>query len=165
MEITNNQIYEKLISLELAIKAMSKVGKSDKIQILEDTIKDMKRIEVGQVQSLLNISRPWALNLMRKIGKENHFTFVQGDMKLKRPTIILYEEEQAKRERYNQLKEFVDDKKIVTFAQIREYLGIPERYGWLESVLSIAEDLTKNEKGYSIQGSRLFKNTINEKNS
>ena len=61
------------------------------------------------------------------------------------------------------MKKLVDEKLIVTFAQIRKYLEIPEKEGWLELVLSITDDLVNSEKEYFIEGSRLCKKTINSK--
>jgi len=163
MEITNNQIYEKLISIELALQAINKINKSDKLQILENTTKDLKRMEPRQVESLLGVSRPWALRMMRKLSKEKHFTFIKGDMKYKRPSIILYEEENAKRERYEKAKEFIDKNGIVTFAQIRAHLKIPEKEGWFESVQIIANTLTSSKKEYYIEGNKVCKRTFNDK--
>ena len=78
MGITNEEIYEKLTNMESMIQTMLRVNKSDKLKILEDELKKRKRIDVGQVQSLLGTSRPWALTLMRKLSKESNYKFIKG---------------------------------------------------------------------------------------
>jgi hypothetical protein len=125
MEITNELIYEKLVNIERMLESLTIYNKSDKFQILEKEVRITKGMNVNQVQTFLGgISRNWALNLMKKLGKENHFGFVLGDKSLKKPSLIIYEEDKVKKEKHDKIKELVDKENIVTIAQIAEFLHL-----------------------------------------
>lgn len=125
MEITNEQIYEKLINIERMLESQTNYNKSDKFQVLEREVRIRKSMNVTKVQSFLGgISRPWALTLMKKLGKENHFSFILGDKHLKKPSLIVYEEAKVKKEQHDKIKELVDKEGIVTFAQIGNCLHL-----------------------------------------
>ncbi|MEN7982110.1 MAG: hypothetical protein ABFQ65_01540 [Nanoarchaeota archaeon] len=165
MEISNEKIYEKLIGLELQIQALNRANKSNKFQFLEQEVKNLERVEVSKVQSILGgISRPWALNLMKKLGKENHFQFVPGNRQMKRPSLIVYEEAKAKKEKYDKIKSFVNKNGIVSFAQICEYLNLELNDKNLEIIKIIINGLIRTETEYEIEGgNKLHKITVNKK--
>lgn len=159
MAITNEQIYEKLNGIDTSLQILLRANRSDKIKLLEEETKILRRIEVGKVQTLLGgISRPWALSLMKKLGEESHFEFVIGDKRMKRPSLIIFNEPEATKERYEKIKEFVDKNKIVSYAQICEYLELPLETN-LDAIKSIVSNIIENEVGYKIEeGNKVVKN-------
>jgi len=125
MEVTNKMIYGKLIENTRILESLISYKKSNKGQALENEVRIRKHMNVNQIQTFLGgISRPWALSLMKRLGEQDHFNFILGDKILKRPSVIVYEEEKEKKEQFEKIKELVDKEKIVTIARIAEFLHL-----------------------------------------
>jgi hypothetical protein len=165
MRISQRQIYEKLENIEIMVAAIAKAGKPGKVQRLEEEVKLRKRMNVNQVQTFFGgMSRPWALNRMRKLGAQPLFKFIPGDMSMKRPSIVLYQEAEKKREYIQKIKELVDKAGIATLSEINNALGLH-----LEMDLLIIRDLMKEfikseggeDSPYYLEGCKLCKRAIN----
>ena len=157
MEITNEIIYNEVMNVKLMLQTILKVSKSDKLKILEEETKLKKRLAVGQAQSLLGgISRPWALDLMKRVGKELHYRFIPGDKALKRPSILTYNETEATKETYENIKNFVLERGFVTLADICLIIDLNVATG-LERAREIAENIVKTDKSYYFDSPKLFR--------
>jgi len=148
--MTNNQIWEKLDKIESKIDSLYRFNHSNKFNLLKEQVKLRKRMDTTAVMALCGVSRPWTLHLMKKLGKEVHFRFIDGDKTVKRPSLILYSEEQAMRSRYKEIKDLVDKNKEITFAKICSELKLSLGRD-LGLVKSLVDDLVKKEKGYYIK--------------
>ena len=150
MEITNEQIWEILGNIESKIDALHRFNHSNKFNLLIEEVKIRKRMETTTAMSFCGISRPWALNLMKKIGKEEHFQYINGDKALRKSSIIFYNEAQAAKARYEKMKSLVDERREITFADICFELKLNLQRD-LDLIKSIASNLVESEEGYSIK--------------
>jgi hypothetical protein len=161
MKVSNEELFELLNEIKSMIQCLMKSSKSKKFNILMDEVKLRKRMDVGSVQSFLGgISRPWTLNLMKKLGKENHFDFIKGDVAMKRPSLIIYNEAQAVNERYEKIKELMSNLNIASFAQISQYLNLNLERD-LILLKRIIDNFVEKEKSYFIKdGNKLCKKLL-----
>jgi len=121
MEITNEEIYEKLLENSRMLEVLVSYRRTDKARALENEVRLRKVLTVNKIQTFLGgISRPWALRLMKRLGEQEHFSFILGDKILKKPSLIVYEEAKEKREFLKKLKFFVDQEGVVSLAQIAD---------------------------------------------
>lgn len=68
---------------------------TNKMAMLENEVMRKKEIRTFQVMKLLCITRPHALNLMRKLDSLPGFKFILGDSKFKRSSKIYYKPEEV----------------------------------------------------------------------
>lgn len=151
MEITNNQIWDKLTAIELKIDSLHRFKHSDKFNILREEVKIRRRMITTAVMGFLGVSRNWALDRMKKLGEEEHFKFILGDKNTKRTSLILYQEEQAMRSRYKKIIDLVDQYGEIRFAKICSELKLDLEKN-LDVVRSLAGNIVENENGYYIKG-------------
>lgn len=156
MGITNEEIYEKLTNMESMIQTMLRVNKSDKLKILEDELKKRKRIDVGQVQSLLGTSRPWALTLMRKLSKESNYKFIKGSKERKTPSVLLYSEQEIIKGINEKIMLSLEGKEFISLADICQILRLNVQTD-LEQAREIAKKFTETHKEYDLEGPKLIK--------
>jgi hypothetical protein len=118
------EIKEQLENMNGLLKMLIREKMSDKEDKLLREVKKMGRLETKQVMAFLNISRPHAITLMRKVGQKLGFKFVVGDVNQKRPSIIMYSESLILKDQYRKIDELLKAKGSVTFAEIMKELHL-----------------------------------------
>lgn len=157
MKISNERLFEEIQILKELVRTSIRARKSNKDQDLEIEVKSRKKMNVHQVESHLGCSRPWALSLMKKLGKESFFTFVRGDKDTKRPSFIIYEDALIAKGINDKIEEIMTKYKEISFADLADKLGINNKENWLEEVKAHADNFTKTVKEYELTGNKLKK--------
>ncbi len=162
-KIDNKKLYDKLKDIEELLKISLRANSSNKFQLLLSEVQSRKRLNVQQIQTLLGgVSRNWALELMKRLGREKHFKFVVGDVKLQRGSLVIYQEQEAIQENYSKIKKLLQNKEVVSFADIRNCLGLENNeigFGFTQNIIN---DFVNENEGYLIQNrNKLVKIAIN----
>jgi hypothetical protein len=127
-------------------------SKSSKLNLVEDKLRQLKYLEVGQVQRILNCSRPWALELMKKVGQKNSFyKFYIGDKELQSPSRLVYLEEEKIEEDLFKIAGFVSSQKSTGAAQICEHLGL-DLPTYVEYIKGLMRRLAQDYSGFNMEG-------------
>ena len=158
-EITNAQIFDKLISIEGTLNLLFRGRQHSSLNDLEDAVKANGRMDVRQVELFLGgKSRTWAINRMRKLGGKSYFKLIIGDKRLARPTIIYYSEEEEQRTNINKIKELLEKVHEASFATITAHLekNVVTHFEYVKSLIDGI--ISKEEGKYFIKdGNKLCK--------
>ncbi len=161
-EILNaiESINRRLDNMELLMEDVVKTKKSstNKMRDLEKETRERGLMEVIQVQKLLNISRPWALELMSRLGKEQSYTYSKGDLALQRGGVVKFNSSKARAEDIQKVKEMIKTEvEPVSFGNIMRKLNLDEEKN-LGYVKEICGEICEKTQKYRI----LEKNKIGQ---
>lgn len=147
-EKTNNDIYHKLESINDLIRVLIRQRKSDKLNLLEDRVKEKARMNKKEVVDFLGCADNWALKLMKRLGNQEGFRFILGNKITKRGSVILFEGHKLRRIQLENLKSLFKDRiKELTFSEIMNKINRD-----LEFVRELAFDLVGEDKKFQIGG-------------
>jgi len=105
---TNDEIFDLLVKLESQVRIqtqimsnLSKQKKSNKMNQLANAVRRAKRMTAQDVQTLFDMSRPWAIELMKRLDGRSGFSFRLGNSRHTKQSVIIYREEIAKEKLFN----------------------------------------------------------------
>ncbi len=150
---TIKDIVERLDSIETIIRTLVRQKMSNKSERLMDEVTKKGRLNVKQVESLFNISRPWAINLMGKLGKEYGFHFTKGDINKRLPSIITFNESLLIKDQHNKIQELLNTKGTVRFYDLMQEFGKD-----ITEIKNIVNEFVKDRTDCKIvEGNKLVK--------
>lgn len=152
-----NEIQEELRTESTKIIQMLKIllkQKSDKLTGLEDELRRKKILTSRDVQDAFDISRNWALNLMRALSKSDpNIVFVLGDKKCQRPSRLLFKDNPDFKN-FEVIKQLIEEQGYATIKCIKEKFGLSRREANL-----FAENFCAYDPIYKVDESLLFNDT------
>ena len=160
---TLNDIVERLEALEGMIKILVRQKMSNKQEKLMDEVMKKGRFDVKQTMNFLGISRPHALTLMEKLGKQFGFRFRKGDQNTRMPSIILYDKSLILQDQKQRIEQLLNTKKIVSFFDIMNEFGVE-----ISEVKQIVKIFLDGNDDYEIkEGNKLVRKngTVNSKST
>jgi hypothetical protein len=158
-EITNNKIFDKLVEIEGTVNIIARSKQHQTITDLADAVKANRNMNVRQVEAFYGgISRPWALDRMKKLAEKPQYRIVIGSKETMRPTTIYYQPEEELKIQLNKIKELIEQAGEVSFAAITKHLGLNIEFE-LNYIRIIADTLVDREpENYEIvEGNKLRK--------
>jgi len=159
MEITNEQIYERIGVVEDLVRASVRAGKSDKLRELEIEVKTRSCMKVSEVQTYFGgISRPWALKLMKELGKEPFFKFLLGDKEQKRPSSILHNRQESKKETLEKMSKALIASKQLSLSELADLLNLKKYEYWLQIIRGYVSDLIESDERFTQDEGKVYFN-------
>lgn len=119
-------IEQENLKIKHLLKILVKGKFSNKVEEVMEALQNKKRMDTQQVKAMFNISRPWALELMRKVSAlHSNVSFIPGNKDRQRPTqLILCEEEDNSK--VNKIKHMLEQSgNILPMAALEKEFKLP----------------------------------------
>lgn len=143
---------ERFDTLEALIRVLVRQKLSNKAEKLMDEVQRRGRLTTSHVISFLNVSRPHAITLMRKVGEFPGFKCRIGDKTKQYQSVVIYDKSTVIQDQINIIKKLFVKNDIVTLSQIMEALGMD-----LENAKQIATHFVSTITEYELQENKIVK--------
>lgn len=160
-ELCNDKLMTRLDRIENTlevnqqlIRILVRQHHGDKVERLSSEVQIKGRMTVTTVMNFFNISRPAALELMRKLSKHPGYKFRCGDKKTCTPSYIAYSESLALQTQFNVIDNIAQVNKQFRIADIVRAF---KYFGDIQEARRVVELWIENRRGWQLNGFTISK--------
>ncbi len=106
------------------IRSLIRQRKSNKTGIIQDLVVERGRITTTEVMNHLNCCRAWALEIIKKIGRELDFKFIGGESSRNRPSVLIYTKSNQREKQIEMIKSKLEEINTLTLNAIMKTLCV-----------------------------------------
>ena len=153
-EINKNILFikESIQTQDILIRTLIKNRLGNKADKLSEEIKRVGNISVSQAMNYLGITRPHALDIMKKIGKQPGYTFMLGSKYFKSPSRIIYNESLIIKHQLVTILEILNKQNETTLAEIMSSTGMS-----LDETKYMCSYLVNENNNYLLKENKVIK--------
>jgi hypothetical protein len=145
-------IDNRLIIIEQLLRISVRAKMSDKGSKLLDITREQGRINVKQVMTVINISRTYALTLMRNAEKQPGYKFIKGNNSLRTPSQLIFDADLIIKHQFKKIEELLTKNDPLPLATIMDALSLD-----LQEAKLCAERFSETHKNFRLDINKLVR--------